>query len=174
MFQGLFRRAETTIDTIVAKYTARIMVAVPFVVALGFATAAATVKVVEVYGQAAGLSIMAGVFAVLTLATMAAVGTGVLRDDGHGSEDEMRTGADEPERLASEVDSMLTPELRAVLGAAAPMALPVVARAVVRNLPLLILAALIIYIFSRYAQSSEEGGGEMSVADAMAASQPPV
>lgn len=175
MFQGIFRRAENTIDTIVAKYTGRIMVAVPLLVALGFATAAGTVKLVELYGPVAGLSVMAGVFAVLTLLTMAVVGTGVLRDNGHSSEEEARARADEPERLASEVDGLLTPELRAVLGAAAPMALPVVTRTVVRNLPLLVLVALVIYIFSLYSSSSsEEGASEMSAADAMAATPPPV
>ncbi len=170
MFQGIFRRAETTIDSIVARYVGRAMVAVPIVVALGFATAAATVKVVELYGQVAGYSIMAGVFALLTLLTMAVVGTGVLHDNGSGAQSEAR--AEEREQLASEVDGLFTPELTAVLGAAAPVALPAVARVVVRNLPLLIMLSIIVYIFSRYASSSEDG--EMTAADAMAATPPPV
>lgn len=173
MFQSIIRRAETTIDSIVAKYTARVMVAVPLVVALGFVTAALTVKFVELYGQAAGLSIMAGIFVVLTLLTMAAVGAGALRDSSPSSEEgQTRAKAEQSGQIASEVEGLLTPELKSVLSAAAPVAVPVVTRAAVRNLHLIVLVAVIVYVFSRYGQSpSEEREGAAST-DAAAAMPP--
>jgi Na+-transporting methylmalonyl-CoA/oxaloacetate decarboxylase gamma subunit len=157
MFQDLFRRAETTIDGIVAKYMGRALVAVPLIVACGFATAAATVKLVELYGAPIGCAIMALVFGVLGLLTMAVV------SGGHHAPEETSfkaEEAEEPSRIGSEFEAFLTPELRSLVGATAPMALPVVARTVMRNLPLLIMLAVVIYIFSRFGRSSEEVEGD--------------
>ncbi len=165
MFQGLFQRAETTIDGIVAKYMARALAAVPLLVACGFATAAATVKLVELYGAALGCAIMAAVFAALTLLTMAVVSGGQTAESASTASAD--ASAEEPAQIGSEFDGLFTPELRAVLGATAPMALPVVTRAVMRNLPVLIMLALIIYVFSRFAKSSDETDSD--VAQAMAA-----
>jgi Na+-transporting methylmalonyl-CoA/oxaloacetate decarboxylase gamma subunit len=165
MFQGLFQRAETTIDGIVAKYMARALAAVPLLVACGFATAAATVKLVELYGAAIGCAIMAAVFAVLTLLTMAVVSGGQTAESASAASAD--ASAEEPAQIGSEFEGLFTPELRAVLGATAPMALPVVTRAVMRNLPVLIMLALIIYVFSRFAKSSDETDSD--AAQAMAA-----
>lgn len=173
MFQSMFRRAETAIDSIVAKYTARVMVAVPLVVALGFVTAAVTVKFVELYGQAAGLSIMAGIFVVLTLLTMAVVGAGALGDSSPASEEGQTRGkAEQREQIASEAEGLLTPELRAVLSAAAPVAVPAVTRVATKNLHLIVLVAVIIYVFSRYGQLPSEEGKEAGSADAAGAMPP--
>jgi hypothetical protein len=49
---------------------------------------------------------------------------------------------------------MLTPELKAVLATAAPVALPAIARSILRNLPLVLLLAIAAYLFSRFANSS--------------------
>jgi Na+-transporting methylmalonyl-CoA/oxaloacetate decarboxylase gamma subunit len=152
MFQDLFRRAETTIDGIVAKYMGRALVAVPLIVACGFATAAATVKLVELYGAPIGCAIMALVFGVLGLLTMAVVSGGHAPEEASFAPEE----AAEPSRIGSEFDAFLTPELRSLVGATAPMALPVVARTVMRNLPLLIMLAVVIYIFSRFGKSSDD------------------
>ena len=156
MFQDLFRRAETTIDGIVAKYMGRALVAVPLIVACGFATAAATVKLVEVYGAPIGCAIMALVFGLLGLLTMAVVSGGHAPEETSFKAEE----AEEPSRIGSEFEAFLTPELRSLVGATAPMALPVVARTAMRNLPLLIMLAVVIYIFSRFGRSSDEVEGE--------------
>ncbi len=74
MFQSLFTRAERSIDQAVSRLVARVMIAIPLLVAAGFATAAIAVKLVELYGTVTALSIMAGIFAVLGLVTMAFVG----------------------------------------------------------------------------------------------------
>ena len=56
MFQGLLMRAERSIDQVIAKYMGRAMVAVPLLVATGFATAALTVELVELYGSVTDLA----------------------------------------------------------------------------------------------------------------------
>jgi Na+-transporting methylmalonyl-CoA/oxaloacetate decarboxylase gamma subunit len=165
MFQGLFQRAETTIDGIVARYMARALSAVPLVIACGFATAAATAKLVELYGAAIGCAIMAAVFAVLTLLTMAVVSSGQKAESANAASAE--ESGEEPAKISSEFEGLFSPEIRALLGSTAPMALPVVGRAVMRNLPVLIFIALIIYVFSRFVRSSDQS--EDDAAEAMAA-----
>jgi Na+-transporting methylmalonyl-CoA/oxaloacetate decarboxylase gamma subunit len=124
------------------------------------------VKLVELYGAAIGCAIMAAVFAVLTLLTMAVVSGGQTAAES-ASAASADASAEEPAQIGSEFEGLFTPELRAVLGATAPMALPVVTRAVMRNLPVLIMLALIIYVFSRFAKSSDETDSD--AAQAMAA-----
>ena len=65
MFDRIFRRAERKIDSVVSKYVRRAIVAVPLLIASLFATAAISVKVVEVYGPVNGYAMMAGGFAAL-------------------------------------------------------------------------------------------------------------
>ena len=67
MFQEIANRAQRAIDTLVSKYVTRLAVAVPFVVALGFGTAAASVKLTEMYGSMLANALLAGVFATFGL-----------------------------------------------------------------------------------------------------------
>jgi hypothetical protein len=144
MFQGLFKRAERSIDSVVAKYVGRATVAVPLLVAAGFATAAATVKLAELYGPVTAYAFMAALFSVLGV-LMTAIGLGsraaVDAQESATSEDIAET--------EKEVESLLTPELTALLTTVAPTALPSIMRAVLRNLPLVFLLGIMAYLFSR-------------------------
>ncbi len=122
-------------------------------------------KLIELYGAAMGCAIMAAVFAVLTLLTIAVVSGGQTAESASAASAD--TSAEEPAQIGSDFEGLFTPELRSVLASAAPMALPVVTRAVMRNLPVLIMLALIIYVFSRFAKSSDETDSD--AAQAMAA-----
>jgi hypothetical protein len=51
MFRGLINDAKSAAGSVVAKYAARASVAVPFFIALGFATAAVTLMLVEQFGH---------------------------------------------------------------------------------------------------------------------------
>ena len=155
MFQGLLRRAEQSIDQVVAKYVGRATVAIPLIVAAGFATAAVSVKLVELYGQVIAYSIMAAGFAVLSLVTMAIVGT------GNGTVETLS----EPAAAADTAASLLTPEVRAFLASTAPMALPTIARGVGRNLPLILILALVGYFISRFAGAPADTSPEQTAAD---------
>lgn len=165
MFQGIFRRAELAVDSVVAKYVGRVTVAVPLIVAAGFATAALTVKLVELYGAVTAYALMAALFAVLGMLTAAFVG---IRPVGQ-EEAPAEAAAGESSESVKEVENLLTPEVRAVLATAAPMALPAVARVILRNLPLVVLLAIATYIVSRFADTTSAGPLGSEVDDAAAA-----
>jgi uncharacterized membrane protein YhaH (DUF805 family) len=60
MFQGLINNAKSAVSGLVLKYVARASVAVPFVIALGFALAAVTVMLVDRFGHATAYWTVAG------------------------------------------------------------------------------------------------------------------
>ena len=59
MFQGLINNAKSAVSGVVLKYVARASVAVPFVIALGFALAAITVMLLDRFGQ---VGVIAAIF----------------------------------------------------------------------------------------------------------------
>jgi hypothetical protein len=95
---------------------------------------------------------MAALFAVLSVATAAVVGSG--SEAAQKAPDQPST--EDSAQIARDVESMLTPELRAVLATAAPVALPAVARSILRNLPLVLLLGIAAYLFSRFASASDD------------------
>ena len=60
MFQGLINSAKSAVSSLILKYVARASVAVPFVIALGFALAAIAAMLVDRFGHIAGYWLMAG------------------------------------------------------------------------------------------------------------------
>lgn len=159
MFQGLLRRAERSIDSVVAKYVNRAAVAIPLLIAGGFATAALVAKLVELYGSVTGYGITAGLFAVIGLVTMAIVGTGngvqpAEEAPAEPQASEREQGEKHGDEESFDPTDLLTPEVKAFLASAAPAALPSVARGIGRNLPLILILALIGFVISRFAESS--------------------
>ena len=134
--------AGSAVGKYVVKYLARICVVLPFVVALGFATAAITLMLVERYGAVVALWIVAGGFTVSGLVAALAL---TLKERGR----------EIAERRAAELDAARAASTRAA--AQAPMMLlgallstsvgPGVvaggAKALLRNLPLVALTGLI-------------------------------
>jgi hypothetical protein len=161
MFQGLLRRAEQSLDQVVAKYVGRAVVAVPLLIAGGFGTAAITTKLVEMYGTVIGCSIMAAGFATLGLILMAVVGSGSPQPGAEAASESAQAanGAEEAtdDQIESDFDAsaLLTPEVRSFLASSAPMALPAIARGVGKNLPLILILALIGFVISRFAGASQ-------------------
>ncbi|HEX2841809.1 hypothetical protein [Hyphomicrobium sp.] len=159
MFQGLFKRAESTIDSVVSKFVMRALVAIPLIVAAGFATAALTIKLVEQYGAVTGHALMAALFAMIGLVTLAVVGfesaPAAEQPNAHAADTAttQNVGSEDPA-------SLLTPEIRAFLSSAAPMALPGIARGVGRNLPLILMLALVAFVVSRFVDTAGEETAE--------------
>ena len=60
MFAGLINQAKSAASHLVLKYVARASVAVPFVIAAGFALAAITVMLVERFGHVMAYWLVAG------------------------------------------------------------------------------------------------------------------
>jgi hypothetical protein len=151
MFDRIFRRAERKIDSVVSKYVRRAIVAVPLLIASLFATAAISVKVVEVYGPVNGYAMMAGGFAALA----ALIALFALTGQATPVEQAEAAAAKDAEQVKRDDESPLVPpELLSIIMAAVPVALPGVARTAARNLPMLVALAIIGYLFSRYTSNS--------------------
>ena len=73
MFRGLINDAKSAANSLVLKYVARASVAVPFVIALGFAMAALAAWLVNLYGYVTGYLIMAGGLALIGVIAALAV-----------------------------------------------------------------------------------------------------
>lgn len=80
MFEGLVTRAQRSVETLVSKYVTRFAVAVPFIAALGFGTAAASGKLTELYGNTAAHAMMAASFAGFGLLAAIAIAMNGSRD----------------------------------------------------------------------------------------------
>lgn len=147
MFDRIFRRAERKIDSVVSKYVRRAIVAVPLLIAALFATAAISVMLVEKYGAVNGYAMMAGGFAALA----AVVALFALTGQQTPVEEAEAAAAKDAEQVKRDDEAPLVPsELWSVIMAAAPIALPGVARTAARNLPMLVALAIIGYLFARY------------------------
>ncbi|MGD9802247.1 MAG: hypothetical protein AB7E81_06480 [Hyphomicrobiaceae bacterium] len=151
MLQSLFRRAEATVDNAIASVLARALVAIPFLVAAGFGTAALAIYVYDNLGLATGNLVLAIVFCVLGLITAAFVAARSRSPSGS----EQRAEDGEPERSDGQagskplLDSIDQDVMAAVASAAAPLAIPIVLRTVMRNLPLIAAIAAAGFILSR-------------------------
>ena len=177
MFQGLFKRAERSLDSVVAKFVGRALVAVPLLVAGGFATAAVTVKLVTLYGHVTAYALMAAIFGAIGLVTMAGVGIEQRPANGTAaSEPEAKT--DEATDDSTDVSDLLTPEMRTLFASVAPAALPGLLRGVGRNAPLILVLALVAFVISRFAETPPEGepasGDSASDKEPEAAATPPM
>jgi len=73
VFAGLVNQAKAAMSGLLLKYVARASVAIPFVIALGFALAATTLMLVERFGHATAYWIMAGGLAAIGLIAAIAV-----------------------------------------------------------------------------------------------------
>ena len=73
MFESIINRAQHSVESVVTKYALRAAVTVPFLIAFGFGTAAATVKLVQMYGHTQAYSIIAAAFAVIGLIAAASI-----------------------------------------------------------------------------------------------------
>lgn len=159
MFERLFKRAERRIDSVVAKFVRRTLVAVPIVVALCFATAALAVKLVELYGAFNAYAMLAGGFA--AIAFIAALVNLLQAPATEG--DSAKPEEQKPSESGREDEPMFPADVMSVLSAAAPIALPalpILARALTRNMPLLLVLALVGYVFARFLGKPDEASGE--------------
>lgn len=153
---SLFRRAENAVENILDQALARVMVAVPLLVAAGFATAAASGYVNARYGSETGNLIMAGAFVLLGLLVAAYVATWSSTQSAAEAEASASVSASTDEQSETsgtgQQASMSESErelFNAMLSSAAPIALPGLIRVLLRNIPLLLALVVAAYVFSR-------------------------
>jgi hypothetical protein len=145
MFRGLINDAKSAASSVILKYVARASVAIPFLIAAGFAVAAITVMLVNSYGHVTAYWIMAGGLAVIGVVASLAVS---VKEHGEEVADQQAEQADTSE-MAAEVAKQAP---LAMLGALFAMpgggtAALKLAQVLGRNFPLVLLLVLIGALF---------------------------
>lgn len=152
MFRALFRQAQETVESSITEVVVRALLAIPFLIAIAFASAALTIKLRDAYGGVIAMSVMAGVFALMGLIATAfhaarrsrsATAADVVEEPasaGVGVPEDVQTGG------MSDTERDL---LMAALTSAAPVAIPQLARLILRNLPILAALAAALFIITR-------------------------
>jgi MFS family permease len=156
VFRGLINDVKSAAGSMVEKYIARASVAVPFIIALGFATAGVTLMLVERFGHRNAYFMVAGGFTALGLLAALIVRTKE-HDEIVASEQAAEAGtADVASDTAAAAAVQMPLALLAGLfsGPAGPASVLSIARALGRNLPLVIMLVALGILF--WPKSAEE------------------
>ena len=149
MFAGLINQAKSAASGLVLKYVARASVAVPFVIALGFALAAVTVMLVERFGHVTAYWLLAGGLAAIGIVAAMAVS---VKEQEEEQAEQLAEEADTQEVVSDATAQAIVQTPIALLGAlfttpgGATSALSV-ARLLGRNFPLVLLLVMIGALF---------------------------
>jgi hypothetical protein len=149
VFRTLINDAKSAAASVVAKYAVRASVAVPFLVAAGFGTAALTLVLVERFGALTAYGIMGGGFAVLGLLAALAVTVKeqeeVVADAAAEQSDTAEVATDAAAQAAIQLPlALLGSFMTTPLGPGAALA---GAKMIGRNLPLVVLLVLVGLMF---------------------------
>jgi hypothetical protein len=152
--EGLIKDARLAAVSLLDRYLARASVAVPFIVALGFATAALSLDLAARFGASNAFWIMAAGFCTIGIIAGVVVSqreTAAAEAAQQGEEGD-QSGLGELGEMATEAATHAAGRLP--LGLLAPLfanpaaSVSTVARLVGRNLPLVVLVVLIVLLFS--------------------------
>ena len=164
MFRGLISDAKTASGLLIDKYFARASVVVPFVVALGFATAAITLMLVNRFGYIAAFWMIAGVFTLIGL-----VATRVVTDKENKADiAEKQAGAQDTGATTQAAAQVAVQVLMTLAGTLLstprrPGTLAAGTKMVVRNMPLVVLLAMLAWLFWPNEPESDAGRPEGGV-----------
>lgn len=160
MFAGLINQAKAAASDLALKYLARASVAVPFVIALGFALAAVTVMLVERFGQVMAYWMVAGGLAIIGVAAAAAVS---VKEQEEEEAEQAAQNADTGDVVSEATAQAVVQTPMALLGGlfslpGGPASALSIARVLGRNFPLVLLLVIIGALFwpSDDARSSDE------------------
>lgn len=153
IFGSVIRRAEHAVENILDQALARVIVAIPLLIAAGFATASASAFLNARYGVEWGNLILAGVFGFIGLVAAVAVtakssskptvSEAVEPVSAFGSSGEEASGSNAP--LSSSEKELMN----AMLTSAAPIALPGLIRLILRNIPLVLAILAAVFVMTR-------------------------
>jgi hypothetical protein len=149
LFADLINQAKEAASHLALKYLARASVAVPFVIALGFALAAIAVMLVQRFGHASTYWIMAGGLA--AIGVVAAIAVSVKENEDEVAEQQAEE-ADTQHVVGDAMSQALVQAPLAVLGglmttAGGPASAISLVRVLGRNLPLVLLLVMIGALF---------------------------
>lgn len=160
MLGSLFRRAQATVDNAIDQVVNRALVAIPFLVAAGFGTAALSMRLNREFGAETGSLILAGGFILIGLLVALIIhsrATKSVETVSEAADTAEQTADDVADPALANVDREL---LMAALTTAAPMALPGLARVLMRNLPIVAAVAAAAFIMSRSTETDVLEPGE--------------
>jgi hypothetical protein len=149
VFAGLINQAKSAASDLALKYVARASVAVPFVIAAGFALAAITVTLVERFGQVTAYWLVAGGLAAVGIVAALAVS---IKEEEEAKAEQVAEESDTQEVVSDAAAQAIAQTPIALLGAlmttpgGATSALGV-ARLLGRNFPLVLLLVMIGALF---------------------------
>jgi hypothetical protein len=148
MFRALISDAKSAAGSLIAKYLARASVVAPFVIALAFATAAITLMLIDRFGSIAAFWMLAGGFIVIGLVATRAV---TVKEQGEEIA-EKQVATQDAARAAGAAAQFAMQGLLALLGvllSTPPRSATLAAGAkrILRNIPPLVLLALLALLF---------------------------
>ncbi|MFT3731084.1 MAG: hypothetical protein QM780_06605 [Hyphomicrobium sp.] len=156
MFASLFARAEASVDNAIGDLGARVLIAIPFIVAVGFAAASLSMAVNRSYGPEIGNLIVAAAFLVLGLIIAIFV---QLRK---ANSPQIEAAAGQPGEEAAPAQSIFDNEqLMGIVSTAAPILLPALFRTATKNWPLILAVAAGLYVFSFSENASDPNNPQM-------------
>lgn len=164
MLEGFIKDMRRATVSLVDRYLARASVAVPFIVAFGFATAALSVDLAARFGASKAFWIMATGFCTIGLVAGVAVSQReretAAAEAAQQAEEGDQSGLGELGEMATEAATQAAGRLplgllAPLLANPAPSALAA-ARLIGRNLPLVLLLTLIVLLFSLNEESPDE------------------
>jgi hypothetical protein len=162
MFRGLINDAKSAAGSLIARYLARASVAVPFIIAVGFAIAAITLTLVDKFGGIIGSWMVAGGFTLIGLVATLAV---TVKEHEEEVAEQQAEAADTGD-VASDAAAQAAAQMPlALLGAAlsspiGPSTLVSGAKMAARNIPLVVLMAFIAMLFWPSEPAAEESEGD--------------
>jgi hypothetical protein len=172
VFRGLIRDAKAAAGAVILKYVARASVAVPFLIAAGFATAAITAMLVERYGSQAAYWLVAGAFTLIGAVAMLVV---TVKEQEEEVAEAEAMSADTPE-VAKEMAMQAPLALLSALMASpmGPTSAFGIARLLARNLPLVLLLVVAGFLLwpREPGTEAETAEGEQPAADKPPAPKP--
>lgn len=153
IFGSVIRRAEHAVENILDQALARVIVAIPLLVAAGFATASASAFFNTRYGAEMGNLILAGVFAFIGLVSAMVM---AVRATGGPAEAPQQIPAAEVDHDGNTGEAPAAPFttsekelMNAMLTSAAPIALPGLIRLIMRNIPLVLALLAAVFVMTR-------------------------
>lgn len=168
MFAALFKRAEQTVDSAIGDLGNRIVIAIPFLIALGFGATSLTLYLDRIYGSELGTLMVAGAFCLLGF--IVALVVRIRRRQAESRQQavaaDSNLASDAPKDELASVNgspSIFDDEtVMAMVTSAAPIVLPAVLRTGMKNWPILLAAAAGLYVVSRPGGTAAEAQPDTS------------
>jgi len=144
VFASLFKRAEASVDSALGELGNRVLIAIPFIVAIGFAAASFSSFANRTYGPEIGNLIVAAAFVLLGFVVAV-----IVKRKRSTASPSMEEEAVPEEPLHTGPSFLEDDKVMSIVSAAAPIVLPAMLRTATKNWPLILAAAAGLYVFSR-------------------------